>query len=127
MLIAIASGLLAFSDQLWHFSLAAGLLSLGFAVVGSVPASLAGDLIPPTLVPRTLGRLSTINWIAAVIAFGGGGALLGSIAAPTLCLIAILLAVGAGLCLGFLGRPSQPAPVLTNVRTDSASPAGPQG
>ena len=101
-LIAVALGVLAFADQYWQFSLAAALLSLGFAVGTSVSAALAGDLIAAAALPHTLGRLSTATWIGAVLAFGGGGALLGSIAVPTLCLLALLLAVSASLTASFL-------------------------
>jgi MFS family permease len=103
-LIALASGILALADQPWHFYLAAALLSLGFAASGSVTAALAGDLLPPTALPAALGRLSAITWIAAVIAFAGGGALLSHVSAPALCLGAALLALSAGMPLAFLRR-----------------------
>jgi MFS family permease len=103
-LIALASGILALADQPWHFYLAAALLSLGFAASGSVTAALAGDLLPPTALPAALGRLSAITWIAAVVAFAGGGALLGHVAASALCLAAALLALSAGLPLALLHR-----------------------
>jgi MFS family permease len=102
LLIAAASVVLAIADQFWQFSLAAALLSLGFAVGGSVSAALAGDLIAATALPNTLGRLSTVTWIGAVIAFGGGGALLGSMQVPSLCLLAALLAVSAGLMVALI-------------------------
>lgn len=66
-------------------------------------AALAGDLIPPALLPRAFGRLNASAWLAAVIALGGGGALLGRAAAPALRLIAALLAsivLGAGVGVG---------------------------
>jgi AAHS family 3-hydroxyphenylpropionic acid transporter len=119
VLIAVASSVLAFAGQLWQFSLAAVLLSLGFAVSGSVSAALAGDLIPSTLLPRALGRLSASTWIAAVVAFGGGAALLGRVPAPALCLIAALLALGAGLSVGALGK-QQPPAAPAGHRTDPA-------
>lgn len=106
LLTAGALSMLAFADQLWQFALAAALLSLGFAASGSVAAALAGDLVSPALLPRALGRLSAVGWIAAVAAFAGGGVLLGHIAAPVLCLLAALIALSACLPLT-ASRPHQ--------------------
>lgn len=108
-LVALASVTLGSATQLWQFSLGAALLSLGFAVGGSVSAALAGDLIPAARLPQALGRLGASSWVAAVIAFAGGGALLGRVAAPALCLLAALVATGAGLAAGWVGGGPRPA------------------
>lgn len=102
LLSAVAALVLAWADQLWQFSLAASLLSLSFAAGGSVAAALASDLLPPARLPPMLGRLSALTWIAAVIAFAGGGTLLGDIAPPLLCLGAALLGATAVLPLYIL-------------------------
>jgi MFS family permease len=126
-LIAIASSLLAFADQLWQFYLTAALLSLGFAASGSVTAALVGDLLHPAALSHALGRLSAITWLAAVIAFAGGGVLLGYVAAPTLCLVAALLTMAASLPLGVLGRLPKSRVVLAVAQTNRATSAEHKG
>lgn len=119
--IALASSLLAFADQLWQFYLAAALLSLGFAAGGSITSALAGDLLPPATLALALGRLSAITWLAAMIAFAGGGVMLSHIAAPALCLVAALVALSATLPLSVLGG------VSTAREASQAVPEGDRG
>lgn len=102
--IAAALGVLALAERHWQFALAAALLSLAFAASGSVAAALAGDLIAPAALPGALGRLSASTWVAALVAFAGGGALLGRVPAPLLCLLAALLALAAIVPLAAAGR-----------------------
>jgi MFS family permease len=117
VLIAVASIVLAFADQYWQFSLAAALLALGVAITSSASAALAGDLIPMVMLPHTLARLSTITWVGAVIAFGGGGALLGHVGAPVMCLGAAILALSGSLLVVVLrGRQRQGASLASARR-----------
>lgn len=121
LLIATALGALAIAASHWQFSVAAALLSLGFAAHGLVTAALAGDMLPPDVLPRTLGRLSAGTWTAAVIAFAGGGVLLERLAAPMLCLLAALLALGAILPLTLTIQVASAEPTPASLQPEQSS------
>ncbi|MCB0193779.1 MAG: MFS transporter [Anaerolineae bacterium] len=67
---------LDWATELWHFWLAASLLSISAYGNGTLSVALANDLLPRALLNKGLSLFSSTMWIAGIIGFAGTGVLL---------------------------------------------------
>jgi MFS family permease len=123
--LVAAGGALALSTahQLWQFWVAAALLLVATASNGSVAAAFATDLLAPEALSRGMPWLHSMNWIAGIVGFAGGGYLMDTLEGTSLfAAIAALSLVAAALSGMLPEKREEPAPVLPS--TQAAATAG---
>lgn len=92
--------LLRQASALWQFTTVAASLALAGALVGSLAAARATEMVPRASVARALSYLNSINWIAMILGFAAGGYLLERWTPADLYLVTALLPLlASGLLL----------------------------
>jgi MFS family permease len=123
--LVAAGGALTLSTAhlLWQFWLAAALLLVAVSANGSVAAAFATDLLPPEALSRGMPRLHSMNWIAGIVGFAGGGYLMDSLQGTSLFVaIAALSLVAAALSAMLPEKREEPEAILPSVQ--AAATAG---
>lgn len=78
---------LSVAGQLWHYWAAATLLLAAQSANGAVASAFATDFLPPEALSRGLAWLNTTGWVAGILGYAGGGAMMDTLGATSLFLI----------------------------------------
>jgi len=114
LVAAGAALLLSAAGQVWHYWAAAALLLAAQTANGAVASAFATDFLTPEALSRGLAWLNTTGWVAGILGYAWGGAMMDALGATSLFLIVTGFALAAAVLLWLL---PQKCPAVSQGRT----------